>query len=86
MLKIIRESRKANKRLTISQFKDMVKEQFQLVLLDEDARSMRCLSSSARASLTPTRRWTPCASSSWPPGRWPRRKRIGSVGSRGRSL
>ncbi len=36
MLKMIRDTRKANKRLTLSQFKEMVKEQYQLVLLDEE--------------------------------------------------
>jgi hypothetical protein len=36
MLKIIGEARKANKRLTFAQFKDMLKEQYQLILLDED--------------------------------------------------
>jgi Protein of unknown function (DUF3141) len=36
MLKMIRDTRKANKRLTLSQFKELVKEQYQLVLLDEE--------------------------------------------------
>ena len=42
MLKIIRDTRKANRQLTLSQFKDMVKEQFQLVLLDEE-RAIKAL-------------------------------------------
>ena len=42
MLKIIRDSRKANRQLTLSQFKDMVKEQFQLVLFDEE-RAIKAL-------------------------------------------
>jgi len=36
MLKIIRDSRKVNKRLTLSQFKAMLRDQYQLVLLDEE--------------------------------------------------
>ena len=36
MMKIIRESRKANERMSLSQFKDMFKRQFQLVLMDEE--------------------------------------------------
>ena len=42
MLKIIRDTRKANRQLTLSQFKDMVKEQFQLVLFDEE-RAIKAL-------------------------------------------
>src|SRR5271166_4443148 len=42
MLKIIRDTRKANRQLTLSQFRDMVKEQFQLVLLDEE-RAIKAL-------------------------------------------
>jgi len=42
MLKMIRDTRKANKRLTLSQFKEIVKEQFQLVLLDEE-RAIKAL-------------------------------------------
>ena len=42
MLKIIGEARKANKRLTFAQFKDMLKEQYQLILLDED-RAVKAL-------------------------------------------
>ena len=42
MLEMIRETRKANKRLTLSQFKEMVKEQFQLVLVDEE-RAVKAL-------------------------------------------
>jgi len=42
MAKIIRDSRGANRRLTLSQFKDMAKEQLQLVLLDED-RAVKAL-------------------------------------------
>jgi hypothetical protein len=42
MLKVIRDSRKANRQLTLSQFKDMVKEQFQLVLFDEE-RAIKAL-------------------------------------------
>ena len=42
MLEMIREMRKANKRLTLSQFKEMVKEQFQLVLVDEE-RAVKAL-------------------------------------------
>jgi len=36
MLKIIRDTRKANRQLTISQFREMAKDQLQLVLLDEE--------------------------------------------------
>jgi hypothetical protein len=36
MLKIIRDTRKANRQLTISQFREMAREQLQLVLLDEE--------------------------------------------------
>ncbi len=36
MLKIIRDTRKANRRLTLAQFRGMAKEQLQLVLLDEE--------------------------------------------------
>jgi pimeloyl-ACP methyl ester carboxylesterase len=42
MAKIIRDSRKANKRLTLSQFRDMAKEQLQLVMLDEE-RAVKAL-------------------------------------------
>ena len=42
MAKIIRNSRKANKRLTLSHFKDMAKEQLQLVRLDEQ-RAIKAL-------------------------------------------
>ena len=42
MLKIIRDTRKANRQLTLSQFRDMVKEQLQLVLLDEE-RAIKAL-------------------------------------------
>jgi pimeloyl-ACP methyl ester carboxylesterase len=42
MLKLIRDSRKANKRLTLAQFKAMLREQYQLVLLDEE-RAVRAL-------------------------------------------
>ena len=42
MLKIIRDTRRANSQLTFSQFKDMVKEQFQLVLFDEE-RAIKAL-------------------------------------------
>ena len=42
MAKIIRDSRKANKRLTLSQFKEIAKEQLQLVLLDEE-RAVKAL-------------------------------------------
>ena len=36
MLKIIRDTRKANRQLTISQFREMARDQLQLVLLDEE--------------------------------------------------
>ncbi len=36
MLKIIRETRKSNERLTLPQFREMLNEQLQLVLLDEE--------------------------------------------------
>ncbi len=36
MLKIIREARKSNERLSIPQFREMLNEQLQLVLLDEE--------------------------------------------------
>jgi hypothetical protein len=36
MLKTIRESRSANERLSLSRFKEMMREQFQLLLLDEE--------------------------------------------------
>ena len=36
MLKIIRDTRKANRQLTLSQFREMAMEQLQLVLLDEE--------------------------------------------------
>ena len=36
MLKIIRDTRKANRQLTLPQFREMAKEQLQLVLLDEE--------------------------------------------------
>jgi len=36
MLKIIRESRKSNERLSLPQFREMLSEQLQLVLLDEE--------------------------------------------------
>ena len=36
MMKLIRESRQANERMSLSQFKDMFKRQFQLVLVDEE--------------------------------------------------
>src|SRR5208283_993201 len=42
MLKIIRDSRKTNKRLTLSQFKALLRDQYQLVLLDEE-RAVRAL-------------------------------------------
>jgi hypothetical protein len=42
MLKSIRESRKANERLSLPQFKQMLKEQFQLLSLDEE-RAMEAL-------------------------------------------
>jgi pimeloyl-ACP methyl ester carboxylesterase len=42
MAKIIRDSRKANKRLTISQFKEIAKQQLQLVRLDEE-RAVKAL-------------------------------------------
>jgi pimeloyl-ACP methyl ester carboxylesterase len=42
MLRMIRDTRKANKRLTLSQFKELVKEQYQLVLLDEE-RAVKAL-------------------------------------------
>jgi hypothetical protein len=42
MLKIIRDTRKANKQLTLSQFKEILKEQYQLVLLDEE-RAVKAL-------------------------------------------
>ena len=42
MLKIIRDTRKANRQLTLSQIRDMVKEQLQLVLLDEE-RAIKAL-------------------------------------------
>jgi len=42
MLKIIRDSRKTNKRLTLSQFTGMLRDQYQLVLLDEE-RAVRAL-------------------------------------------
>ncbi|HME83879.1 MAG TPA: DUF3141 domain-containing protein, partial [Roseiarcus sp.] len=42
MLKIIRDSRKVNKRLTVAQFKTMLRDQYQLVLLDEE-RAVRAL-------------------------------------------
>ena len=42
MLKIIRDTRKANRQLTLSQFKDLLKEQFQLVLFDEE-RAIKAL-------------------------------------------
>jgi hypothetical protein len=36
MLRAIRESRSANERLSLTRFKEMVREQFQLLLLDEE--------------------------------------------------
>ena len=36
MLKAIRESRNANERLSLPRFKEMMREQFQLLLLDEE--------------------------------------------------
>ena len=42
MAKIIRDSRKANKRLPLSQFKEIAKEQLQLVRLDEE-RAIKAL-------------------------------------------
>ena len=42
MLKIIRDSRKVNKDLTLAQFKTMLRDQYQLVLLDEE-RALRAL-------------------------------------------
>ena len=36
MLRAIRESRNANERLSLTRFKEMVREQFQLLLLDEE--------------------------------------------------
>ena len=42
MAKIIRDSRKANRRLTLSQFKEIAKEQLQLVQLDEE-RAVKAL-------------------------------------------
>ena len=36
MLKIIRESRKANERLSLPRFKEMVREQHQLLVIDEE--------------------------------------------------
>jgi hypothetical protein len=48
MLKSIRESRKANERLSLSQFKQMLKEQFQLLSLDEE-RAIEALPKLAEA-------------------------------------
>ena len=42
MLKVIRDSRKTNARLTLSQFKTMLRDQYQLLLLDEE-RAVRAL-------------------------------------------
>ena len=42
MLKVIRDTRKANRQLTLSQFREMAREQLQLVLLDEE-RAIRAL-------------------------------------------
>ena len=42
MLKLIRDTRKVNKRLTLAQFKAMLRDQYQLVLLDEE-RAVRAL-------------------------------------------
>jgi hypothetical protein len=36
MLKIIRDTRKANRKLTLSQFREMARDQLQLVVLDEE--------------------------------------------------
>jgi hypothetical protein len=48
MLKIIRDSRRVNKRLTLAQFKTMLKDQYQLVLLDEE-RAVKALPKLLRA-------------------------------------
>ena len=48
MLKIIRDSRGVNKRLTLAQFKTMLKDQYQLVLLDEE-RAVKALPKLLRA-------------------------------------
>jgi hypothetical protein len=42
MLKMIRDSRKVNKRLTLAQFRTMLRDQYQLILLDEE-RAVRAL-------------------------------------------
>jgi hypothetical protein len=82
MLKIIRDTRKANRLLTRSRFKDMVKEQFQLVLFDEE-RAIKALPKLLHpGDPGQTRRWTPCGRSWWRRDPCPRRKRAGLSGSR----
>ena len=85
MLKVIRDSRKANTRLTLSQFKTMLRDQYQLLLLDEE-RAVRALPKLLRrgepesdAALDALRELLVA------PGHWQRRKRTGSVGSKMRS-
>ena len=85
MLKIIRDSRKANKRLTLSQFKAMLRDQYQLVLLDEE-RAMRALPKLLRpgepeadAALDALRELLVA------PGPLAKEERAGSSGSRSRS-
>ena len=69
MLKIIRDTRKANRQLTLSQFRDMVKgATCSSFSSTKSARSRRCQSSSIPASLSSTRRSTPCGRSWSAPG------------------
>jgi hypothetical protein len=82
MLKIIRDTRKANRQPTLSQFRDIVKEQFQFVLLDEE-RAIKALPKlSIPASLSPRRRSTPYGRSWQRRDRCSRRKKPASFGSR----
>ena len=83
MLKIIRDTRKANRQLTLSQIRDMVKEQLQLVLLDEE-RAIKALPKLLHPGepRSPTRRSTPYGRSWQRRDRCSRRKKPASFGSR----
>ena len=65
MLKIIRESRPAAKRMSLSRFREMLREQYLLVRLDEE-RAIEARAQAARGGDDEhaRRRWTCCAGSS----------------------
>ena len=82
MLKMIRESRKSNERMSLARFREMLNEQFLLVRLDEE-RAIAALPKLLQpTSRRPQRRSRFCASSSARRARWTRKASAAWRGSR----